>query len=212
MASSYDSNIWLELVKTLPSVVTAITAIIGVKIGAHGLKKWREETIGKRKTELAEDVLSGFYQIRDIVRAIRSPMSFSGESKDRPKEEHESEVESRLKDSYYVTIARYDEHGKAIADLMTKQYRMKAMFGAEAVEPFIQLHRILSEIIVAARMLITTDDRERSGNSPTVVDQCRKWEAVIWWGAEEKDALEKKLDSAILEMERVCRPILETQK
>jgi hypothetical protein len=35
-------------------------------IGYRGLTKWREERIGKRRVELAEDVLADFYQARDM--------------------------------------------------------------------------------------------------------------------------------------------------
>ena len=40
--------VWIELVKAIPSVVTAVTAVVGVSIAARGLNKWRAETIGKR--------------------------------------------------------------------------------------------------------------------------------------------------------------------
>jgi len=43
----------------------------------------------KRRQDLAEEVLSSFYQMKDIIRAIRSPMSYEGEGKDRPKVEGE---------------------------------------------------------------------------------------------------------------------------
>ena len=46
-------SLWVELLRAIPSIVTAATAIVGVIIAKAGLEKWRKETIGKRKAELA---------------------------------------------------------------------------------------------------------------------------------------------------------------
>src|ERR1700730_11838477 len=65
---------WVELLKALPSIVTAGTAIFGVLLAKAGLEKWRRETIGKRKIEVAEEVLADFYQARDIINEARAAM------------------------------------------------------------------------------------------------------------------------------------------
>ena len=46
---------------------TAVAACFGVYLGFQGLEKWRDETIGKRKTELAEQALVAFYEARDVL-------------------------------------------------------------------------------------------------------------------------------------------------
>jgi hypothetical protein len=99
-------SIWLELVRMIPSVVTAITAIYGVRIGIQGLNKWRTETIGKRKAELAEEVLADFYEGRDIINAARSPGGFGHEGATRPRAEWESEDDTRTLDAYFRTMER----------------------------------------------------------------------------------------------------------
>jgi hypothetical protein len=67
---SNDLGFWWEAAKILPSVVTALTAILGVTIAARGLTKWRGETIGKRQAELAEEILADFYEARDAIERI----------------------------------------------------------------------------------------------------------------------------------------------
>src|SRR5689334_7777544 len=37
----------------------------------------------KRKVEFGEDVLAGFYKIRDVIAAVRSPMAFGDEGATR---------------------------------------------------------------------------------------------------------------------------------
>ena len=57
-------SFWIELLKSIPSIVTAGTAIYGLKIAKAGLARWNEETVGRRKTELAKQVLAEMYEAR----------------------------------------------------------------------------------------------------------------------------------------------------
>jgi hypothetical protein len=162
----------------------------------------------KRRTELAEDVLSGFYQMRDVIGAIRSPAAGGDEGKDRQKaaeDENEADALRRARDIFYVPISRYNERQKIIADLMAKRYRMKAAFGVDAIKPFDMLHEIFAKIIRSARRLITT------AGSPAAQNQKETWEAAIWWMGEE-DAIDKEVALAIEAIEKICRPVLEASK
>ena len=49
-----------ELIKDLAPAFTAAAAWFAACTARRGLNKWHVETIGKRKAELAEDVLSSF--------------------------------------------------------------------------------------------------------------------------------------------------------
>ena len=55
---------------------TCVTIILGVYA-------WRREFIGRRKIELAEDVLARFYEARDAIARIRSPFGTSSEGSER---------------------------------------------------------------------------------------------------------------------------------
>ena len=39
----------------------------------EGLRAWREETVGRRRAELAEEVLADFYRVRDVLHRVRRP-------------------------------------------------------------------------------------------------------------------------------------------
>ena len=58
-----------EMIKAVAPVFTAGAACSGAYIAYRGLTKWHAETVGKRRVELAEDVLADFYQARDIIQA-----------------------------------------------------------------------------------------------------------------------------------------------
>jgi hypothetical protein len=76
-----------EVFKAIGAIATGGAALWGALIAFRGLSKWQDETLGKRKTEIAEQVLSGFYQMRDVIRGVRSPAVWQGES-DRWRKEY----------------------------------------------------------------------------------------------------------------------------
>jgi hypothetical protein len=198
-------SVWIELAKALPSVVTATTAVVAVVIAARGLNRWRVETIGKRKAELAEDVLADFYQARDIINAARSPGSWSYEGATRPKEDWETEDDARTLNAYYATIERLNNQREFFAQFHARRYRFIAHFGMEAGKPYDALHGIYSEIVVAVRMLIKTYHQRDLGSLP---QNRRTWEASMGW-APEDDKIPGRLDALIDTIEKICRPAIQ---
>jgi hypothetical protein len=194
-----------EFIKAVAPVFTAGAACVATYIGYKGLTKWQAEMLGKRRTELAEDVLSSFYQMRDIIAAIRSPAAFQGEGDTRNSQLHESDTTKKLRNTYFVPIARYQNHRQFFADLHAKRYRMKALNGDRSEAAFNKMDEALNNVMVAARMLISTADEDRAPRPQAAT----KWEAEIWGIGDEKDEVAKKINEAVALMEAVCRPLLE---
>jgi len=198
--------IWIELVRAVPSVVTAITAIVGVVIGARGLHRWRAEAIGKRKAELAEEVLADFYQARDIIQAARSPGSFGSEGSTRAKADWESEDDTRTLNAYFATVERLNNQRQFFAQLHARRYRFIALFGLSAGEPYDDLFRIRSGIISAVQMLIMTHQNRDQGSLPT---NRLEWQGIIWEGINKPDPIPPHLDRIVAAIEDTCRPAIQ---
>jgi hypothetical protein len=164
----------------------------------------------KRRQDLAEEVLSGFYQVAAIMRSVRSPMSYEGEGKDRPKVAGETESMGRLKDTYYAIIARYEHNREAIGNLMSKRHRMAAWFGAAADAPFQELLEAINLVIIGAQSLIRYAGDE-NGVRKTNLNLWHKWEGSIWWGAEDPDPIATKIDAATKKIEDICKPVLQAK-
>ena len=201
-----EPSVWMELAKAIPGVATAITAIVGVVIAARGLNRWRAETIGKRKAELAEEVLADFYQARDIMNAARSPGSFGYESATRPKEDWESEDDTRSLNAYFATIERLNNKREFFAQLHARRYRFIAHFGLDAAKPYDALFDIRDEVVSAVQMLIMTYRERDQGCLPS---ERRGWQAVIWEGRNEANLISGKLDRIVESMENICRPAIQ---
>lgn len=161
----------------------------------------------KRKQDLAEAVLTGFYAAEAIMRSVRSPMSYLYEAEGRPKDELETESTAKLRDTYFVILARYDKNRKEISDLLALRYRMTAWFGAGADEPFQKLHQAIHFVVTAAQMLVQWS-RDADGFRAHNLALWQKMEGDIWWGAEEPDRVANLITEAVTAMEAICRPIL----
>lgn len=163
----------------------------------------------KKRQELAEEVLSGFYQASEIVRAIRSPLGYEDEAKDRPKSIGETDDVARQRDTYYAIIVRFDARRQDLANLVARRYRMIAWFGTPAEQPFQQLQEALNAIVVAAQLLIKWSGGQTSAANSNS-DLLHKLERDIWWSGDETDPITSKIEAATREMESICRPILES--
>lgn len=57
------------------NLMMGLSAVVAGWAGIRGLNAWRAETVGRRKTELAEEVLAQFYRARDVLTWVRFPAS-----------------------------------------------------------------------------------------------------------------------------------------
>lgn len=101
--------------------------------------------------ELAEEVLSLFYQARDVIREIRSPFGYGGEGSTRKSSPTESPEEKAALDNAYVAIERYSKHKELFSKIYAVRYRFMAQFGTDKVKPFDDLNRVINQIIMASR-------------------------------------------------------------
>ncbi len=71
--------------------------------------------------------------------------------------------------------------------------------------PYDEIRRIHNEIIIAVRRKIM-HSRDREYDQATAkLDE--KLEATIWWDAP-RDMLQERLDQAVADIEKTCRPII----
>jgi hypothetical protein len=193
-----------EFIKAVAPMFTAAAAWTATWIGWRGLEKWRAETIGKRKAELAEDVIADFYEAREIILEARIPGStLADEGNSRPKKEDETPEETKQYNAYYSVIERLSKKGEFFARLQARKYRIIAHFGVKAAKPYDELGEILREIRVAVHMLIATHRQ-----MPDRETQFRQWLTTIYCGADGDD-IPKRLDAIVTAIEETCRPAIQ---
>jgi hypothetical protein len=207
MMSAWDliatKEFWLvvsEPIKTLGAAITAFAAISGAYIANKGLKKWREETLGKRRAELAEQTLANFYRVYDIVRSIRHPTATRSElvvqDGDDPR---------FPKNSYFNPMSRIRQEEEFLASFKAKKYEYTAVFGKDAAIPFDEVINIINETILDydSHLRYGGDDyhslKETRGEQKRIVFRTRI------------DVIISRLDKAVADIEKTCRPEIEAR-
>ena len=162
----------------------------------------------KRRQDLAEEVLESFYKIRDVIRAVRVPMSFQDEAASRPHAEYEPPEVAQQRNTYYAPLARLDTRRADIAALLAKRYRAAAWFGAAAEGPFQDVHEALTDIARSAETLMANAGSSQGG---TDREFWKELEGNIWARRQNPDPIATKVDAAIAKIETIFRPALEEQ-
>jgi hypothetical protein len=170
----------------------------------------RQLSLAKRRAEVAEHVLAGFYRIKKALEAIRSPMIWANEM---VPEEGVSEDVTR-NDGYGVT-RRVRQYSDLFSELEASRFTFGALFGKEAAAPFDQIIRIHNRIVHAAEELLR---HRHDGHIPEMQDFMRAMRRDAFSTNDIDDAdtliansLGAAIERAVDEIEKTCRPALESE-
>jgi len=197
-----------DILQSVSIILTCLTIILGVDA-------WRREFIGKRKIELAEDVLTRFYEARDAIARIRSPFSTSTEGSERKRSPHEREEEAQLLDRAYVVFVRYEKEQELFNRLHSLRYQVMARIAVSAAQPFDDLRRVLNDIFSSAHML-GRHYWPRQGRVQMAepefqkhLEEMHRHEAVFWAGYDPADPTKARVEKVLADIETACRPVLQ---
>jgi hypothetical protein len=195
-----------QIIQNISVIVASILAIIAINA-------WKKEFIGKRKIELAEDVLAKFFQIKDSISFIRNPFSNSEEGKTRQKRDNEDERASELLDRAYVVFERYEKQKDVFNEFNIMKYKFMARFGKETDEIFIRVNKVINKIFIAGRMLgnhywqrqgmVTMSDQQFKKH----LDEMNKHEGIFWEMDIENDEIRKELEEIQQKLEQATREV-----
>lgn len=197
----------MDAVKILESIAVILASLIASGTVIYGVKAWRQEYIGKRKIELAEEVLSLFYEARDVISYIRSPFGQVGEGSTRNAAPNESPEEKQINDNAYVVFERYNKRQDLFNKLYSMRYRYMAQFGKDSAKPFNDLNKIVKDIFISARMLshYWKQQGHRQWKSDAEfkhhLNEMHKHEAVFWETGSDEDTILPRVNAVISDIE-----------
>jgi hypothetical protein len=199
----------------IAQLAQSISVIFAALFAAYGFDAWRREHIGKRRIELAEDVLALFYQASDAINQMRSPFGFAGEGGSRKQSPNENPNHKQALDSAYVLIERYGRHSELFAKLHAIRYRFMAQLGTDKAAPFDAINKIVNELIVSAHEMAHINTfPAHSINKDNEKNYNEDWERVhgtYYASGDEKDPIAPRVKAAIAEMEDTCRGIIDSK-
>jgi hypothetical protein len=205
----------MDSVQTFVDFLQSISILGAAWVALYGIDAWRREHIGKRRMELAEEVLALFYQARDAIASIRSSFGYSGEGESRKPGPQETEEQKAALDRAYVLIERYNRHTELFSRLHSMRYRFMAQFGTEAAEPFLAIVRIVNEMLLSAQRLarltsvaewsLQTDEAQEL-HGKRIMEVYR-----TYYEGFDDDPIAPRVEEAVLQIERTCRAAIESQ-
>lgn len=194
----------------------SVSVILASLFAIYGFDAWRREHVGKRRIELAEEVLALFYQSQDVIESIRSSVGFGGEGSSRKPGPNERPEHKEALDQAYVLIERYNQHTELFARIHSLRYRVRAQLGNEAAVPFDSLNHIINELILSAhRMarLSTLPERPVRAQEPEekLHNQLIEVYKIYYSTGGDDDPIAPRVQNAVAEIERTCRAIIESK-
>lgn len=204
----------LELASSIVGIISAAiyagATIFAASVAIYGINSWRREFKGKRQIELAEDVLSLFYEARDAISAIRNPLSWGGEGSTREPIENEDEQEKKVRNRAYIVYERFEKRQSIFNKLYSIRYRFMAQIGKKEAEPFILLRKIVNEIMMAGDTLSQLW-LERIGlpksEKKEITKIIKEYEVVLRRQGS-KDEISKRVDKIVADIENSCSKII----
>lgn len=195
-------------------VIQSLSIIIAAIVAIYGITSWRRETTWKRKYELAEEVLSLFYECKEKFQIIRNPGSHSLEGKTRKRAENETESETERLDHSYIFIERYEREKEPFTKLWALKFRFMTIFGKESGQPFDEIRKILNSIFFAASKLGQRHWKDQGHRDFTEeefkvhLSEMHKNEEIIWATFDDKDIISNQIDICIAKVEKYCENIM----
>jgi hypothetical protein len=192
---------WLD--QLAPLIQAAVVVVTGV-VAVRGLSAWRHQMVGKRKAELAEQVLTNFYAARDVFIEVRRRGFLSGEGKSRKSNDDESNQVQLMRNTYFIAIERLVRQGELFPRLHAQRYLFRAYFG-KSTKPFETIFEANNKIITSASILMDIAQYEDQSS----LDRDSLLNEIGWGKRARPDEIDRAIDAAVSEIEVFCKPILE---
>jgi hypothetical protein len=200
-------------VKDILELLQSTSIIFAALTGAFGIDAWRREFVGKRKMELAEEVLALCYETQEIIDYIRSPGGFSGEGESRIPNDNESENVRNAKNLAFIPIERHNQRIEKLSRLWALSYRFRAQFSISEAQPIEDLRDVIVQIKSAAHMLahmasINYEATRTQEANDRFDEKLKQYQAVIWEGESDPDLIKLKVDNAVAAISATCKGVL----
>lgn len=190
-----------------PLIQAAVVVVTGT-VAVLGVTAWRKQLVGKRRAELAEQVLTSFYEVKDVFAWVRTRGFLGHEGESRKAVEEEPEQVRMMRNTYFIPIERIHAEKELFSRLHAQRYAFRAFFGKEADGPFKTIAEAQNKIRVAAGILIQMAQFD-GANAGVATARDNLLDDLGWGKRERPDDLDRSIDKAIADIEQICRPILE---
>lgn len=159
---------------------------------------FRKDKQFEHKFDLAKEAIRIFNRLRNDIQQIRSPYSFDGEINRLESLPEDNDLINGMKKHTNggLALLRMDDRGESLAEMNRLEPEFRAVFGE--TDAFENMRNIRHEIWCAAHMIVLGEDV--------------KEKRMIIWPSGQDDEINKRMDSTVSEIEKICYPVLSGKK
>lgn len=190
------------------------TAVITASILAiRSIHEWRREGIWKRKYELAESIISEAQNAVDKMKLIRNDIFQPEELKFKLLDPQDLPEHLNIIRVKGIINMRYEAHKEPFLNLRKLKYKAIAIYGEQEATPIQTIIDCIDEVLKSADlyvkyMLWYKNEKDlHPQDSNRHYELANKNKSIIFAGHEE-DSISDKLTTALLEIDRIYRPVI----
>jgi hypothetical protein len=200
-------ELWTAVFRNLALVIGGLGTFC---ISIYGVSSWRREYIGKRDTDFCEEILELFYKAQEAIRWMRSPIVMSMEIPEKARNFENRSDTQEAKDNATVLFTRYQKEEDLFNKIHALRYRFKVRYGADASEPFEELHTVINKLFRSARSLERLwskrpDHFQTDGQWKAHYEKIEEQEAIFWSSFSDSDDIERKMEEIVNKIENHCK-------
>ena len=203
----------LECFKVGAEILKGGAAIFAARVVYLGIDSWKQEFIGKRRIELAEDTLATFFEIKAAIAFIRSPLRGKQEGSTRQREPDEDPEHREILDRAFIAEERYNKKEEIFNKYNKLQYRFRATFGDETKDFFAKITKITNDIFSSSRLLGRTywPSYEKQNITDEELKHMHKRENILMSGDPKEDEIVKKLEGIQKKLEETTESCFKSE-
>ena len=146
----------MEIFNIVKESVSLVIMGAGVVIAGMALYTWKKEFIGKKKIDLACDIVEQVCNMQDIINYMRNPIRYFDEAKEiKEKLDKEKESFNKKNIPLFIPRLRMYKKKKEIENFFDLKNKAQIYWGKDIVNLFDELNFIFQEISDISEILIT---------------------------------------------------------
>lgn len=188
------------------SLAAGAAAIFLAIYAKRGLTAWKDQQLGVKKLDLAQDLLAEVFTVEEVLKFIVSPFVGASELGAVEKLDGETDSDYDLRRTYDAVIKRYDDHADHFSKVRALAFRARATLGEDVYSAVKDLLLIRSSIQTAAqrgfqtsRQVDRLERRAQLGFEVTIQEYDAASAAMRdaqdrFWGMGDGETLEREID------------------
>ena len=190
---------WDQLI----GIANLVAIGFGLWLGKSTIDKFIDERVANRQVELAEEVLTIFYDAQNAFRDVRSRFRPGYEGLSRKPHENETAEEKERRRNNYVPIERLESYENLWNRVTRERTKAKVFFDDEVHESLNDLISIHNKIRSAAREIYQyNEEKAKHGitNFPPDTEAAyREWLATVLH--DDNDEIDKEVSELVATVE-----------